>query len=229
MEPRIQYAKTKDGVSIAYWTMGEGEPLIHVPLPFSHIELELHVPEIRHWYEALAQTRTLVRYDPRGYGLSERNSLDLSIRTQVRDLEALIDKLGFETFALFGALSMGPIAIAYAARHPEKVSRLLLWCTWAKASDYLRSSKVQALVALRDKDWEIYTETAANLMLGWAEGEPAHRYAALMRESVSPEALRPSTAAVDRMDLTAQLPRLRTPTLVLHRREFPMMEVDVAR
>ncbi len=74
MEPRIQYAQTKDEVSIAYWTLGEGQPLVHMPnIPFSHIQLEWQRPEVRRWYERLAENRKVVRYDGRGTGLSERN------------------------------------------------------------------------------------------------------------------------------------------------------------
>ncbi|MCH7698368.1 MAG: alpha/beta fold hydrolase [Chloroflexi bacterium] len=230
MDPRIQYAKTEDGVNIAYWTMGEGEPLVHVPLPFSHIQLELQIPEMRRWYEGLAREHTLVRYDHRGFGLSDRTTVDLSLPTQVGDLEALIEKLGFETFALFGPVVMGPIAIEYAARHPEKVSHLLLWCSWASYSDYLRSPRNRALVALRDQDWETYTEAVAHTMLGWAEGEPSSRYAALMRESVSAEAVRDGLERKgDKLDVTARLERVKSPTLVLHRREVAIVDVEVAR
>ena len=229
-EPRIQYAKTEDGVNIAYWTMGEGEPLVHVPLPFSHLQLELQIPEMRRWYEALAREHTLVRYDHRGFGLSDRTTVDLSLPTQVRDLEALIEKLGFETFALFGPVVMGPIAIEYAARHPEKVSHLLLWCSWASYSDYLRSPRNRALVALRDQDWETYTEAVAHTMLGWAEGEPSSRYAALMRESVSAEAMRDGLERKgDKLDVTARLERVKSATLVLHRREVALVDLEVAR
>ena len=229
-EPRIQYVKTEDGVNIAYWTMGEGEPLVHVPLPFSHIQLELQIPEMRRWYEGLARKHTLVRYDHRGFGLSDRTTVDMSLPTQVRDLEALIEKLGFETFALFGPVVMGPIAIEYAARHPEKVSHLFLWCSWASYSDYLRSPRNRALVALRDQDWETYTEAVAHTMLGWAEGEPSSRYAALMRESVSAEAMRDGLKRKgDKLDLPARLERVKSPTLVLHRREVALVDVEVAQ
>jgi class 3 adenylate cyclase len=228
MEPRIQYAKTKDGVSIAFWTLGKGEPLVQMPLAFSHIELEWHLPEFRNWYEALAEKRKLVRYDPRGFGLSVRNVTDMSLDATVLDLEAVVDSLGLESFALFGGLPLGGGAIAYAARHPERVSHLLLWCTWALSSDYHRSSQIQALVALRNKDWETFTEMAAHIIYGWTEGEPARRFAALMRESITQEALRAAQGAVDDLDVTALLPQVRSPTLVLHRRQFPWLDVDVA-
>ncbi len=87
MEPSIQYAQTKDGVSIAFWTLGEGEPMVYMPsIPFTHVQLEWQYPGRRDWYERLAQHRKLVRYDTRGSGLSERNVTVYSLDTLVLDL-----------------------------------------------------------------------------------------------------------------------------------------------
>src|SRR3990170_5698918 len=119
MEPRIQYAKTSDGANIAYWTLGEGMPLVHLTLAVSHSQLEWEIPECRRWYEALAKKRLLVRYDLRGTGLSDRDIPDLSLEGQLLDLEAVVDRLGLDKFALFGPMHSGPPAIAYAARHPD--------------------------------------------------------------------------------------------------------------
>ena len=152
MEPRIQYAKTADGVSIAYWTLGEGMPLVHMPLLISNIQLEWQIPECRRWYERLARGRKLIRYDFRGSGLSERNVASLSLEAQVLDLEAVVDRLGLEKFVLCGFLHSGPPAIAYAARHPERVSRLILWGTYARATDWSQAPQTQAVRALMDKD-----------------------------------------------------------------------------
>src|SRR3989304_2104993 len=102
MEPRIQYAKTEDGVSIAYYTLGEGLPLLCMPsLPTSHIQLEWQFPEYRRSFERLAQKRMLVRYDCRGSGLSERDVTDFSLDALVLDVEAVVDRLGLERLALF--------------------------------------------------------------------------------------------------------------------------------
>ena len=116
MEPRIQYVQTKDGVSIAFWTMGKGMPLVYMPdIPFSHMQLEWRGRGSRRWYERLAERRRLVRYDGRGVGLSEREVTDFSLDAQVLDLEAVVDRLELEKFALFATVHGGPIAIAYAA------------------------------------------------------------------------------------------------------------------
>ncbi|UCH86325.1 MAG: adenylate/guanylate cyclase domain-containing protein [Dehalococcoidia bacterium] len=229
MEPRIQYAQTADGVSIAFWTLGEGMPFVHMPFLFSHTQLEWQIPELRRWYEQLADKRKLVRYDGRGSGLSERDIADYSLDARVMDLEAVVDRLGLEWFALWGLSHSGPGAIAYAARHPERVSGLILWGTYARASDWSRSPQVQAVRALMDKDWETYTETAAHTVLGWSAGEPARRYAALIRESITQEALAATTRASNEFDVTALLAQVRSPTLVLHPRPVPVLDVNVAR
>ena len=142
MEPRIQYAKTADGVSIAFWTLGEGVPFVNMPmLPWGHIQLGWQNPGQRRWYERLAEKRKLVRYDGRGMGLSERNPADYSVEAHMLDLEAVVDRLDIQRFALSGPLTAAPIAIACAARHPEAVSHLMLWCPWARP----RGARAQAI------------------------------------------------------------------------------------
>ena len=229
MEPRIQYAKTADGVSIAFWTLGEGMPLVHMPFVFSHIQLEWQIPECRRWYERLAEKRRLVRYDFGGMGLSDRDISDRWGGVLTLDIDAVADRLGLDRFAILGAATSGPAAIEYAARHPERVSHLILWCTYAQASDWSQSPAVQAVRALMDKDWTFYTETVAHALLGWSEGEPARRFAALIRESITPEQLQTAVRGVSGYDVTALLPRVEVPTLVVQRRQAAGPGVSVAR
>src|SRR3990170_7151585 len=103
MEPPIQYAQTADGVSIAFWTFGEGRPFIQMPSSaFSPTIRAWQFPEGRRWYEGLARGRKLIRYDNRGFGHSEHNVTDFSLEARLRDLEAVADRLALERFALFG-------------------------------------------------------------------------------------------------------------------------------
>ena len=230
MEPRIQYAQTADGVSIAFWTLGEGMPLVHMPaIPWSHIQLEWQDPEGRRCYERLVEKRKLVRYDGRGTGLSDREVTDFSLDAQMLNLEAVVDRLGLERFALFAPNNSGPAAIAYAAQHPERVSHLVLWCSWVRASDWSHSPQLRALRGLVDRDWETYTETYAHVAVGWSAGAGAQQAAALMRESVTQGAMQAWAEAVRRFDVTDLLPQVRSPTLVLHRRQFHLLDVEVAR
>jgi class 3 adenylate cyclase len=230
MEPHIQYAKTSDGVSIAYWTLGQGKPLVHMPWAgVSHLQLDWQYPEYRRWYERLAGSRMLVRYDSRGTGLSDRNVAGFSLDSAVRDLETVVSRLGLEKFALMGLLHTGPVAIAYATRHPDKVSRLILWCSYANSSDYVASSpQLQALRAVIDRDWDTYLELVAHLVLGWSEGEQARKFASYLRDCVTLEWMQKMYESLRDLDVTQMLTEVTAPTLVLHRRQaaFP---VDVAR
>jgi class 3 adenylate cyclase len=229
MEPRIQYAKTADGVSIAFWTLGEGTALVIMPLlPYSHVQLESQIPEVRHWYERLARKRKVVRYDNRGSGLSEREVVGYPLDAQVLDLEAVVGRLGLDRVDLWAPFEAGPTAIAYAARHPERVSHLLLWCTYARRSD-LVSPREEALVELAEKDWDLFTDTLAHERLGWSEGDKARRFAAFIRECVTPLAAGVLSSALSDVDVTNLLPDVRAPTLVLHRRRIPWLGLNLAR
>ena len=224
MEPRIQYAKTADGVNIAFWTLGQGVPTVWMPAPpWSHIQLEWQDPGFRRWYERLAEKRKLVRYDGRGTGLSDRNVADYSVDAHMLDLQAVVERLDAQRFALSGSFTAGPIAIAYAARHPDAVSQLVLWCPWAR-----QEARAQALWALREGDWELYTEATAQAAFGWSASEEAHRYAAYLRECTTPETAHAIFNALLGFDVTSVLSQVRSPTLIIQRRQvalFPGVEV----
>ena len=136
MEPRIQYAKTNDGVNIAYCSMGEGPALIATsPAMFSNISLELRVPDIALWYERLATNRRLVRFDFRGAGMSQRDMRDYSPEAFTSDIDAVVDSLQLEQVDLLGISAPGQGVVAYAARHPERVRRLILWSAHQQPRD----------------------------------------------------------------------------------------------
>ncbi len=230
MEPRIQYAQTKDGVSIAFYTLGEGVPLVHMPrMPWSHIQLEWQVPGMRRFLERLAEQRMIVRYDCRGTGLSDRDALEFSLDSQVLDLEAVVDRLKLVRFALFGQVYSGPVAITYAERHPERASHVLLWCSAARGADFTAPSQLRALSTLADADWELFTESATHYVYGYSDAERAHEVAVFLRECVSQEAYRAFRDATAEVDVAALLSRVKVPTLVLHRRQASYPEVGCAR
>jgi DNA-binding CsgD family transcriptional regulator/pimeloyl-ACP methyl ester carboxylesterase len=230
LEARIRYAKTSDGVAIAFWAAGEGLPLVHMPWsPWSHVQLEWQNPQFRRWYEALCASLTLIRYDGRSSGLSDRNSGPHEVDSYVRDLDAVVDRLQLERFALFAPFNMGPVGITYAARRAERVSGLVLWCAYAAGRDYYGKPEVQAIRALLQTDWDLYTETGAHSFLGWGEGEAAHTLAHLMRESSSPEEAKAFLETMTSADASPLLPRLQMPVLVMQRRELPLIDLDIAR
>ncbi len=226
MEPRIQYARTTDGVSIAFWTLGQGPPVVQMGLPFSHIQLEWQDPGWRRWYERLAERRKLVRYDGRGSGLSDRNVADYSLDAHMRDLQAVVERLGVQRFALVSPHMACVVAVACAARYPEAVSHLVLWCAWGLGP----RGRAQVFGTLREGDWELYTEALAHAGLGWSAGEEAHRIAAFMRECVTAEAARAIFSALARFDVAAVLSQVTSPTLILQRRQVAALPgVEIAK
>src|SRR3989304_4326918 len=147
---------------------------------------------------------------------------------QTKDGEGLVGSLRLESFALFAPLRSGPVGIAYAARHPERVARLILWFAYARSSDYLRSAQLKTLRGLISQDYQLYTEAVAHAVLGWSAGEPARRFAALMRAGTTPEGAEAAFDATLDFDVSPLLPELKCPTLVMHRREYPLVAVDIA-
>ncbi len=230
-EPRIQYAKTDDGVSIAYSTQGEGMALLQTPpIPFSQVQLFSNMPEDRRWWDFMWGNIVLVRYDARGTGLSEREVSDFSLDAFVSDVEAVVEQAKLERVALWAFITSGPIAIAYAARHPERVSHLVLWSTWANTAEVLRLPQAEGLMALAEKDWGLFTETAAHAFFGWSAGDLAHRAAMHLREGIEQQTwLRMTEALTDQSDVTDLLSQVRAPTLVIQSREAPLPDMSVAR
>ena len=127
MEPRIQYAKTKDGVSIAYCVLGAGPTLVFATAVWGDVHMYSNNPDTRRTVDALAASGLrVVRYDGRGMGSSDRGNIDYSLKGRLLDLDATIERHGVERFALCGYQNGGPTAIAYTFEHPERVSHLIL-------------------------------------------------------------------------------------------------------
>ncbi len=233
MEPRIQYAKTSDGVNIAYSSFGAGPALVYTPDPvWGFLLSSWQVPEIGGWYQRLARQRTLIGYDSRGTGESDRSAKDYSLEGLLWDLEAVVDGMGLENFALLGRYHTGPVTIAYAARYPERVSHLILWCPFAAGSTYSESSVSQAFSSLRsmaDQEWELYVKTMVNTSYSGAGGDLLKRLAELWRPSVSPSELPVIIAGLGEHDATSLLNQVRAPTLVIHWRDNRFSPVEESR
>jgi class 3 adenylate cyclase len=228
MEPRIQYAKTADGVSIAFSTLGKGMPFVQTPVAVCGVlQVEWQIPPIRAWDERVAQKRMLVKYDSRGTGLSTRGIAECSLDALVRDLKAVVDFLELPRFALMGTVNYGPVAIAYAARHPERVSHLILWATYARTSD-LWTPQLESVTHLVKSDWVAYTEAICHWFAGWSTAETTRQLADMMRKSVTPEEYLTVYPSVAQADVAALLPEVRSRTLVLHRRQTPLLGVEAA-
>jgi len=217
MEPRIQYAKTSDGVSIAFWTLGEGIPLVILPfLVSSHIQIEWQGEVQRAFYERLAERAMVIRYDCRGLGMSQRDTMDFSLETAERDLAAVVDRLGLERFAILGATPTGGIRFAYPARQPERVSHLVVPATTLLRATPDRGRQFAAIEPLMEREWDLYVEIYWRLISGW-DSPNAASSAARSRASHSPSSFRLALEALDQSSPEPFLGAIQSPTLILHR------------
>jgi len=169
----------------------------------------------------VASRRLLIRYDGRGTGHSQRGLEDYSLEAHVADLEAVADRLTEGAFGLFGSGHGSPVAMAFAARHPERVDRLILWHPWSNGQAYAESPTFKAFSSLRSmaKDnWDLYVRTIAGVNFSAANTDLAPRAAELMRDSVAPKDILQILDAYTTFNVDACLSEIRSPTLVLTRR-----------
>ncbi len=224
MEPQVQYAKTSDGVNIAFTSMGEGPPLIRVPDPgFAHVQRDWAMyPSL---FQPLTRTFRFIWYDPRGSGLSDRDEIDFSMEAMMRDLEAVIDRTGLRSFAVLATGGSVLMAVTYAARFPDRVSHLISINGWTNLSEFTGSPAFEAHEALLDSDWTLFTETLARVLV--AIDDPRFIAAAgeHIRACIEPEAYRAYVAALKNYDVSALLPDVRAQTLVLHDSSNPIIPV----
>ncbi len=228
MEPHLRYATTADGVSIAYCEAGAGTPFVaaHVP-PFSNIEVEFREWE---WYRIMASRRRLIRFDTRGSGCSQRDAADYRVDAMALDIAAVVDALGLDRFVLYGEQHGAPVAIAYAARNPERVSHLVLHDGAASGEEYFAHPRWQSLLSLLERgDWELFTDTWALGQMGWDLAGVAREMGAFARTCTTIEEARRFYVAAQQYDVTPLLPRLRVPTLILQARGVAAPTLDMAR
>ncbi|HML97349.1 MAG TPA: adenylate/guanylate cyclase domain-containing protein [Tepidiformaceae bacterium] len=236
MDPLIQYATTRDGLSIACASVGSGPPLLILPiLPLSHLQVEWQMPGMRELLESVASHHTVIRFDARGLGLSERNPADRSLDAHLLDIDAVVEKLRLDRFAIFAASYAGPMGIRYAARHPDRVTRLLLWCTHAfhgEVVERLPEMANQQRVAvnqLAGVDRDLFIRTYLHRAVGWTEGELANQFVEVANRSIDPEAFFENLAGHAAFDAREDLPNVRVPALIMHRPAFVGSHLDVAR
>jgi len=236
MDPVIHYAVTKDGVNIAVSTMGEGPAVVFLPvLPLSHLQLEWQMPGMREFLEAFGVNHRVIRFDARGLGLSDRTDSDRSFDGHMLDLEAVVEKLKLERFAIFAASYAGPMGIRYAAEHPEKVERLMLWSTHAIHSEVVArlpaqvNQQRQAVNQLAGADRDLFIRTYLHRAVGWTEGHTANRFVEVAKQSIDPEKFFENLEHHAAFDATEYLPRVTVPVLVMHRPAFIGSNVDVAK
>lgn len=228
--PRISYARSRDGVTLAFAVSGQGPALVLAPwVPFSNLQLEYADPIMRETYAQLARGLTLVQYDGRGTGHSQRDVTDLSLDAMVADLEAVMERIGLSPVSLLGQYTSCAHVLAYAARHPEQVRRIALFGGSARTWEVMSAKQTQALLSLIEQDWNVFVDTAAHQWLGWSAGESGRATADALRDAVTPQVARATLQAASATDVSGELHRIQAPALVLHRRGAPQIPLEVSR
>ena len=223
MEQEIRFCIAPDGVRLAWAQHGSGPPLVRAGTWLTHVEFDWGSPVWRHWLEGLGERHTVVRYDERGCGLSDREIRDFTVEDSVSDLETVVDAAGLERFVLLGLSGGAPVSLAYAARHPERVEQLVLYGGWARWSTQVEP---QARRVAETLDSVIRT--------GWADPDPAFRrlftmrflpegtpeqmawFDELQRRSTSGETAAMFYRVRSAFDVSELAPQVTTAALVLH-------------
>ena len=222
---RIRYIRTTDGVKLAWAEAGIGSVMIKAANWLTHLEYEWESPVWRHWIRFFSDHFRFVRYDERGCGMTDRKVGDLSLERWVEDLEAVVAAADpKEPFALLGISQGGPICVAYAVKHPERVSHLILYGAYARGAfrrgDPDRESFYRAMIDLVRLEWgsdnptfrQVFTSRfipgGTDEQLGWFND--------LCRKTLTPENAAQLLESRGPLEVTALLGEVRTPTLVLH-------------
>lgn len=223
----IRFCRSFDGTRIAYAVSGSGTPLVKAPHWLTHLEYEYTSPVWRAWLAALSKSHRLLRMDQRGCGLSDRDVPVFSAEAYRRDLEAVADAAGFETFALFGHSQGAAVAIDYAARNPGRVSHLVLLGGYARGIKHRglspeRLDEYQALLKLIEAGWgredASYRHMFAMQFFPGATLEQIQAMGDLQRVASSPENATAIIRTFQDFDVTGLAPEVRCPTLVMHAR-----------
>ncbi len=227
-QQHIAFCRAADGVRLAYAVVGEGPPLVRAANWMTHLGYDIESPVWKHWVRDLSLKYTFIRYDERGCGLSDWDATDFSFDDWVGDLESVVEALGLERFPLLGVSQGGAVAVAYAARHPERVSRLVL------CSAYARGRAVRAVGEEEKRAAELDLDLAR---VGWGRDDPAFRqvFAAqflpdgtradwaafdqLQRRTTSPENAVRFLEEFSRIDVREQAREVSCPTLIMHSRD----------
>ena len=237
-EQAIRYCQTSDGIQLAYSQTGQGYPLVKTGHWMTHIEFDFESPVWRQFYRDLSRDNTFYRYDARGNGLSDREVTDVSFEHFVDDLEAVVDAAGIDRFALLGISQGCAISIAYAVRHPERVSHLVLLggfpVGWKKrARTEMEKEAADAMLTLMRLGWgqenPAFRQMFTSQFIPGASKEQADWFNELQRISTSPADAVRTLIANGEVDVTSLLPKVKAPTLVMHARHDARVPFESGR
>jgi pimeloyl-ACP methyl ester carboxylesterase/DNA-binding CsgD family transcriptional regulator len=237
-EHRVSFTTSFDGTRIAFAVAGNGPPLVKVANYMSHVGYDWDSPVWVHWLGELTRDHTLIYYDERGSGLSDWNSEDVSFEAWVRDLEAVVDAAGLQRFPLFAMSQGGAVAVAYTARHPDKVSRLIVHGAYARG--WLRrdlteeqTEEEQLMISLMRVGWgrenPAFRQVFAMQLFPEATTEQLRALEEQMRLSVSPKNAVRLESEMHRIDVRDLASQIIVPTLVLHSREDEAVPFEEGR
>jgi pimeloyl-ACP methyl ester carboxylesterase/DNA-binding CsgD family transcriptional regulator len=235
MQQEIRFCTTRDGVRIAYASIGEGPVLVKAPNWLTHLEYEWQSPVWRHWWQELAQDHTIIRFDQRGSGLSEWDVDDLSFEARVLDLEAVVEATNADNFALLGISQGASVAIEYAVRHPEKVTHLVICGGFARGRlkrGTARAVQEAHLTLIREgwgKDNPAYRHMFTSTFMPEATPEQMRWFNELQRVSTSPDNAARIFEASGHVDVMDRLRLVTVPTLVLHARGDERIDFEHGR
>jgi pimeloyl-ACP methyl ester carboxylesterase len=233
----IRFCQSRGGTRLAYAICGRGRPLARAAHWMSHLQHDWESPVWRHWIDALSETTTLVRYDQRGNGLSDRDAADLSFEAMVDDLESVVNAAQLTRFTLLGVSQSCAVSAAYAARHPERVSCLILYGGfvkgWRRRGDRHEIAKHEAMTALIREGWgdsnSTFRQLFTNMFIPGASAEQTAWFNDLQRVAVSADLASRLHEAFGEIDVSALLADIRTPTLVLHARHDSVVPFHAGR
>lgn len=219
-----------DGVSVAWCAVGDGPPLVISGWWNSHLELNWEEPRFRDYIGRLAEQRTVIRYDRPGTGASGRNvQPPASLEQEYAVLSAVVEEAGIDEFALVAGSSGCPTAVRFAARHPERLSGLVLYGGYARGADIAPPDARETVLSIVGSHWGLGSRVLADLFLPDATAVERDQFTQFQRRSSSPEIAVASLRATYQFDVTAEAGDVRVPTLVLHRRDDRAIPVSLGR
>lgn len=233
----IGFCRADDGVNIAHASVGDGPPLVKTGTWLTHLEYDWESPIWRPWLRELSSSNRLIRYDARGNGLSDWDVSDLSFDAYVRDLEGVVNDAALDRFALLGMSQGAAVSIAYAVRHPERVSHLILCGAYArgrrKRGSPIDAEQSEALVMLMRQGWgrenPAFRQMFTSLFVPDGSAEQMQWLNDLQRMTTSPDNAVRIRTVLDNIDITDLLPQVRVPTLVLHCRDDAIAPFEEGR
>lgn len=221
MQQEVRFCRADDGVRIAWARHGSGPPLLIVSCWLSHLRHDWESPVWRHFLDDLGDFATVIRYDERGFGMSDWDVDDFSLERRLADLEQLVEAAGIDRFAMMGMSGTAPVALAYAAKHPERISRLVLYGAVAKGGYVVDDDEAeQAFLAMIRAGWArpdpVFRRAFTTIFIPDATEEQMAWMDELQRTSTSTENAINSRIARYDIDVEDRLGEITAPTLVLH-------------